>query len=217
MKRGVAILLVATSGALAACGGGTTSTESALPSGCQQVAKPPLKHRQLPRPPQTVSRGEPLTAVVDTTCGRFGIRLDTSGSPRTVNSFAYLARKGFYDGTIFHRIVPGFVIQGGDPLQNGRGGPGYHVTEPPPPHTTYRSGTVAMAKASVEPPGRSGSQFFVVLAPDAGLPPQYAVLGKVTSGYDVVRRIGTFGARSSGSTGTPVGTVVIRGVVVRRG
>ena len=217
MRRGVIILLAAASGALAACGGGTTSTQSALPGGCQQVAKPPPKHRQLPRPPRTVSHADPLTAVVDTTCGRFGINLDTGGSPRTVNSFLYLARKGFYGDTTFHRIVPGFVIQGGDPLQNGRGGPGYQVTERPPAHTTYRRGTVAMAKSPVEPAGRSGSQFFVVLAPDAGLPPNYAVLGKVTSGYDVVRRIGTLGTRSTGSAGTPVATVVIRRVTVSRG
>jgi len=175
---------------------------------------PPVKDRQLKHPPQTVQRGEALTAVVDTSCGRFDIRLDTEQFPRTVNSFAYLARKGFYDDTIFHRIVPGFIVQGGDPLQNGQGGPGYYVTEPPPRNATYMMGTVAMAKTSVEPAGRSGSQFFVVTAADAGLPPKYAILGKVSSGFDVVKRIGSLGDRANGD-GTPLATVVIRRITIQ--
>jgi len=185
------------------------------PKGCEQVAKPPPKKRQLKRPSQTVQSGETLTAVVDTSCGRFDIRLDTAESPRTVNSFVYLSRKGFYDGTIFHRIVPHFIVQGGDPLQNGQGGPGYYVTEPPPPNATYRMGTVAMAKTPVEPAGRSGSQFFVVNAADAGLPAKYAILGRVSSGFDVVKRIGSLGDPASGDTGTPLATVVIRRITVR--
>ena len=205
--------------ALGACGGGggTTSTGVSLPSGCEQVSKPPPKNRQLKRPPQTVTRGERLTATVDTSCGSFDIRLDTSTSPRTVNSFAYLAKKGFYDNTTFHRIVPHFVIQGGDPTQTGEGGPGYNVTEPPPQNTTYRMGTVAMAKGAVEPSGRSGSQFFVVIAADAGLPPNYAILGRVSSGFDVVKRIGTLGDRASGDAGTPLATVLIRRITVSGG
>jgi peptidyl-prolyl cis-trans isomerase B (cyclophilin B) len=203
--------------ALAACGGGdgATSTTASLPQGCQHVAKPPPKKRQLKRPPQTVQRGEPLTAVVDTSCGGFDIRLDTEQFPRTVNSFVYLARRGFYDDTIFHRIVPHFIVQGGDPFQNGHGGPGYSITEAPPPHATYRMGTVAMAKGSVEPPGRSGSQFFVVIAADAGLPPNYAILGEVSSGFDVVKRIGSLGDPASGDAGTPLATVVIRRITVQ--
>ena len=120
-----------------------------------------------------------------------------------MNSFVYLAQKGFYDDTIFHRIVPHFVIQGGDPLQNGTGGPGYTVTERRPGTPTTRMGTVAMAKTAVEPPGRSGSQFFVVTAADAGLPPNYAILGKVSSGLDVVKRIGKLGDPASGDRARP--------------
>ena len=124
----------------------------------------------------------------------FVIDLDTTESPKTANSFAFLAEEGFYDGTVFHRIAPGFVIQGGDPTGTGSGGPGYTVTEPPPEDTTYETGLVAMAKTAVEPPGASGSQFFVVTAPaDAGLPPDYAVLGKVGEGMDVVDAIGELG------------------------
>ena len=85
------------------------------------------------------------------------------------------------------------MIQGGDPLGTGTGGPGYSVDEKPPANLAYTKGVVAMAKSSAEPPGRSGSQFFVVLAPDAGLPPEYALVGKVDKGFDVVERIGKLG------------------------
>lgn len=204
---------------LASCGGSgeETSTSSSLPPGCEQVVKPPPRHRSLTRPPETVRPGERLTATVDTSCGRFDIRLDTTGFPRTVNSFAYLAKKGFYDDTIFTRIVPRFVIQGGDPSQTGSGGPGYTVTERPPPNTDYTLGTVAMAKTQVEPKGRSGSQFFVVTAANAGLPPNYAILGKVSSGFDVVKRIGRLGDPASGDVGKPLATVVIRRIAIEGG
>ena len=198
-------------------GGGETTTSASLPQGCEQVEKPPPKHRQLKRPRQTVTAGERLTATVDTSCGSFAIALDTAESPRTVNSFVYLARKGFYDDTAFHRIVPGFIVQAGDPLGNGRGGPGYSVTEAPPGNTTYRKGAVAMAKTPVEPGGRSGSQFFIVTAADAGLPPDYAILGEVTSGFDVVKRIESLGDRASGQTGKPTNPVVIRDIAVGGG
>jgi cyclophilin family peptidyl-prolyl cis-trans isomerase len=203
----------------AACGGGeeATSTSGSLPEGCEQVKDPPAKHRQLERPPQTVTAGENLTATVDTSCGSFELALEVSESPRTVNSFVHLARKGFYDDTAFHRIVPGFIIQAGDPLGNGRGGPGYSVTEAPPGTTTYRRGTVAMAKTAIEPAGRSGSQFFVVTAADAGLAPEYAILGEVTAGFDVVRRIESLGNRASGQTGTPKDTIVIHGITISGG
>jgi peptidyl-prolyl cis-trans isomerase B (cyclophilin B) len=202
---------------LAACGGGGSSTAAALPSGCEQVSKPAPKHVKLKPPQASVSPNERLTAILDTSCGSFEIALDSSQSPKTVSSFVYLARKGVYDDTIFHRIVPGFVIQGGDPAQTGSGGPGYSIDEPPPENAQYRKGTVAMAKTAVEPAGRSGSQFFVVTANDAGLPPQYAILGKVSSGQDVVRRIASLGDPASGQTGTPLATVVIRKITVRRG
>jgi len=219
MLRGIAALaIVGAALAVAACGGGgDESAATVVPAGCDQVSKPPPKHRQLKRPPQTIQPGEGLTAIVDTSCGRFDIRLDHARFPKTVNSFAYLASKGFYDNTIFHRIVPHFIVQGGDPLQNGHGGPGYTVTEPPPPSTTYTKGTVAMAKTPVEPPGRSGSQFFVVTAVDAGLPPNYAILGKVSSGFEVVKRIGTLGDPGSGDAGTPLETVVVRRITIRGG
>ena len=179
--------------------------------------KPPPKHVNLKPPHQKIPRSQRLTAAVGTTCGRFEIALDTRDSPKTVGSFVYLARKGVYDNTIFNRIVPNFVIQGGDPRGTGTGGPGYSVNEPPPANAEYTKGTVAMVKTAAEPPGSSGSQFFVVTAADAGLPPQYALLGKVSSGEDVVARIASLGDPASGQAGTPRAIVVIRKIAVSGG
>jgi peptidyl-prolyl cis-trans isomerase B (cyclophilin B) len=187
----------------------------AAAGGCRQVEAPEPKQVQLEAPRQTVERGEPLTAVVETSCGSFEIDLDTERAPKTVNSFVYLARQGFYDGLGFHRIAPGFVIQGGDPLGEGTGGPGYSVDEPPPPNLAYLKGVVAMAKSPAEPPGRSGSQFFVVTGVDLGLPPQYALLGTVPegAGLDVVERIGRLGTQSE----RPKQPVIIDSVTIESG
>jgi cyclophilin family peptidyl-prolyl cis-trans isomerase len=114
-------------------------------------------------------------------------------SPNATSSIAYLADKKFYDGTVFHRIVPDFVIQGGDPTGQGSGGPGYSTVDKPPSNASYKKGIVAMAKTGDEPAGTAGSQFYVVTGADAGLPPDYAIVGKVTTGLDVVERIGKLG------------------------
>jgi peptidyl-prolyl cis-trans isomerase B (cyclophilin B) len=190
-------------------GGDNGSTSSA---GCEKVPQPAPKHVSYNAPKQTVKRGEKLLARIETSCGNFTIALDTERAPKTVNSFVFLSEKGFYDGLDFHRIAPGFVIQGGDPLGNGTGGPGYSVDEKPPANLAYTKGTVAMAKTSAEPPGRSGSQFYIVLAPDAGLPPEYALLGKVSEGMEVVDRIGKLGTESE----QPKQTVLIEHSVIER-
>lgn len=152
-------------------------------------------------------------AVVKTSEGTFTIRLDVADSPNAVASFEKLAKKGFFKGTIFHRIVPGFVIQGGDPTGTGSGGPGYTTTDPPPTNAKYTHGVVAMAKTATEAPGTAGSQFFVVTAQDAQLPPDYALLGKVVSGLDVVDRIGKLG---NPTTEQPTKRVVIESVTIRQ-
>jgi cyclophilin family peptidyl-prolyl cis-trans isomerase len=110
-------------------------------------------------------------------------------APETASAFASLARDGYFDGLTFHRVVPGFVVQGGDPLGTGEGGPGFKVVEAPPEGLTYKRGVVAMAKTELDRPGTSGSQFFIVTAPDAGLPADYALLGKLTEGGDTLDRI----------------------------
>jgi cyclophilin family peptidyl-prolyl cis-trans isomerase len=150
--------------------------------------------------------------VVETSCGTFDIALDTTRAPVIANSFAYLSEKGFYDGLTFHRIVPEFVIQGGDPEGTGSGGPGYSVTEKPPANLAYTKGVVAMAKSSTEPPGAAGSQFFVVTGADAGLPPEYALVGKISSGMDVVETIGKLGTPEE----KPKQTVLIEKVTIER-
>ena len=108
---------------------------------------------------------------MQTSHGTFEITLDAERAPITASSFASLVTQGFYDGLTFHRIVPGFVIQGGCPDGTGMGGPGYKVEEAPPEDLRYVRGVVAMAKAGMEAAGTSGSQFFVVTGNDVGLPP----------------------------------------------
>ena len=167
---------------LAACGGsGQPKTEPRCPT---KGAKASFK---------LLDKSKAHTVRVLTNYGSFDIRLDVEDSPCTTSSFAALVGKGFFDGTRFHRIVPGFVIQGGDPTGTGRGGPGYTVVDVPPKNSLYTEGVVAMAKAADEPAGTAGSQFFVVTAANAGLPPEYAILGVVTKGLKVVERIGKFG------------------------
>jgi cyclophilin family peptidyl-prolyl cis-trans isomerase len=131
---------------------------------------------------------------MQTNCGSFTISLAVRQAPKTASSFAALVKRGFYDRLTFHRVATApaggpFVIQGGDPLGTGLGGPGYSVREKPPASLRYTRYTVAMAKTATEPSGTSGSQFFIVTAADAGLSPEYALVGKVTSGRDVVDRI----------------------------
>jgi len=137
--------------------------------------------------------GKKHDVEVKTNKGSFTFELATKTSPCTTAAFAGLVRKKFFDGLTFHRIVPGFVIQGGDPEGNGMGGPGYTTVDAPPQDTKYEKGLVAMAKTGTDPPGTSGSQFFVVTGGDVQLPPDYAVLGHVTDGLDVVEKIGELG------------------------
>lgn len=194
-------------------GGDDDSGEPVSVAGCELAGQPETKPSDLSPPEQSVQRDAELTAVVQTTCGTFEIALDAEQAPKTVSSFAHLAREGFYDGLSFHRIVPGFVIQGGDPRGDGTGGPGYTVDEEPPPNLAYTKGVVAMAKSPAEPPGRSGSQFFVVIGADAALPPDYALVGRVSGGMNVVERIGRLGT----PTQQPRQTVLIEDIRIRQG
>ncbi len=149
--------------------------------------------------------------VVSTNCGSFTIKLDQGVAPKTAASLVALAKDGFYDGTTFHRVVPSFVIQGGDPTGTGAGGPGYTTVDVPPDNSKYVRGVVAMAKGGAEPRGASGSQFFVVTGEDVGLPPDYAIVGFVTEGMDTVMKIDALGV----GDGPPSQTVAIDKVTVR--
>lgn len=184
-----AIAVVAIAATISGCGGDSGSSKVAEEAGCEDVSAPEPKDVTLPAPKQTVKPGEELTATVKTSCGTFEIALDTKAAPKTTNSFAYLAREGFYDGLDFNRIVPGLIVQGGDPAGDGSGNAGYTVAEPPPADTKYTKGVVAMAREFTEPSGQSGSQFFVVTSIEAGYPPEYALVGEVIKNYPVVRRI----------------------------
>jgi cyclophilin family peptidyl-prolyl cis-trans isomerase len=195
-----------------------TAPEGALPAGCRNVAAPrPREQQRVPRPTGRLARGRTWTVVMRTNCGTIDIRLATARAPRTAASFAALVRSAFYDGLAFHRIAGDpssgpFVIQGGDPLGTGLGGPGFSVVEKPPAGVRYARGTVAMAKTQSEPAGASGSQFFIVTAPDAGLPPEYALVGRVSSGMDVVQRIASV---PTGPGERPVAPVVIEHAELR--
>jgi peptidyl-prolyl cis-trans isomerase B (cyclophilin B) len=157
------------------------------------------------------------TVTIVTNCGTFAFTLDVAQSPNTSASFYSLVKRGFFDGLTFHRVAAGFVIQGGDPTGTGAGGPGYTVVEAPPKNTQYVRGDVAMAKTQAQPAGASGSQFFIVTAPNvtqsAGLTPDYALVGKVVSGINVVGKIGSLPTNPP-QDGSPTPAVVMSSVTV---
>jgi peptidyl-prolyl cis-trans isomerase B (cyclophilin B) len=196
---------------------GTAAATTAAPTvGCQKVAAPTPKGAQhLSAPTLRLDPTRTYTVRMITSCGEIDIRLDVRHSPKTTASFAYLTRMGFYDSLTFHRIVPGFVIQGGDPLGNGRGGPGYTVVEAPPAGQTYTRGVVAMAKTQTDPRGASGSQFYIVSGPGAQqLPPDYALLGRVVTGDAVLSAIAAT-PNSGQPDNTPLSPVVIDKVTIQ--
>jgi peptidyl-prolyl cis-trans isomerase B (cyclophilin B) len=191
-----ALVLLVLAALLAGCGGGDdeaggdTTTTTGTVSECQDVEAPaPREQGTNEAPTAELDPAQTHTLTFDTSCGAFTV-------------------SGYFDDTIFHRVVPGFVIQGGDPTQSGGGGPGYSTVDPPPSDAAYTKGVVAMAKTGLEPAGTSGSQFFVVTGDDAGLPPDYAIVGEVTEGMDTVERIDALGV----GDGPPSQPVVVNTV-----
>ena len=173
-----------------------------------------LADRYLEPPPDPLV---PPTATwvvrMQTSCGPITITLDPETGGAATASFAALARAGYYDGLAFHRVVPGFVVQGGDPNGNGSGGPGYTVDAPPPSDYRYRNGDVAMAKAGNEPAGAAGSQFFIVYA-DSMIPSDeaggYTVIGRITSPLDqLMTDVIDRGVRDGTNDGAPMVETVI--------
>ena len=148
------------------------------------------------------------TAEMVTSKGTIGIALDPVSAPKTVNNFVVLARYHYYDGIVFHRVIPGFVLQGGDPKGTGTGGPGYKFEDELPKAGRYELGSLAMANAG---PNTNGSQFFIISGPQGvRLPPNYSLFGKAVSGLDVVAAIDSIGTQS----GTPKERVVIQSVTI---
>jgi peptidylprolyl isomerase len=135
-------------------------------------------------PPMCIDPTKSYSAVLDTSLGSITVDLDAASAPKTVNNFVTLARYRYYEGIVFHRIINGFMCQGGDPAGPGRGGPGYRFEDELPAPGAYQIGSLAMANAG---PNTNGSQFFIVSGPSgAGLPPQYSLFGQITEGLDVL-------------------------------
>ena len=209
--RQAALIVVALAAVLGGLGAGSLTAATAA-TGCPKVPKPKSHSRDRKPPKKPLDASKTWTATFVTSCGSFTIKLSVKVSPHTTTSFVSLARSKYFDDTFFHRIIPGFVIQGGDPTGTGTGGPGYSTVDTPPSKTKYVRGVVAMAKTSSEPAGTAGSQFFVVTGDASFLPPDYAVLGTVTKGMPVVAKIGKLGRRSE--QGTPTQIVVIRQITI---
>jgi peptidyl-prolyl cis-trans isomerase B (cyclophilin B) len=155
-------------------------------------------------PPMTIDTSKTYDADFDTTAGNFVVQLDAATAPITVNNFVFLARHNYYKCVIFHRAIPGFMIQGGDPTGTGTGGPGYTIADeyPKAGTPTYPLYSIAMANTGAAHTG--GSQFFIVTgASGETLSPQYSLFGKVISGANVVKKIQNSGNSSSTSNGTP--------------
>ena len=159
-------------------------------------------------PPMIIDTTKTYTATMVTSHGTMEFILDAASAPQTVNSFVFLARWHYYDGIVLHRIIPGFVLQGGDPTGTGAGGPGYRFNDELPKPGRYELGSLAMANAG---PNTNGSQFFIISGPDGmRLPPLYALFGKAVKGLDVVSAINTVGSPS----GKPRETVTIESLTI---
>ncbi len=206
-------------------GGASTSTVKEPPAataaaptlkygkdGCNHQAPPATERTRTiytEAPPSPLNGTGPWTITMVTSCGSIVMDVDTKIGGDASASFAALVKSGYYDGLTFHRVVPNFVIQGGDPLGTGAGGPGYTVQTAPPSTYAYRNGDVAMAKAGNEPDGTAGSQFFIVSteAGAAALQPLYAVVGHVldATSTETLQKINKLGI----ADGPPVQPVYI--------
>ena len=160
-------------------------------------------------PPMGIDPAKRYSVSMETTLGTMVIALDAAAAPLTVNNFVYLAAHHYYDGVIFHRIIKGFMCQGGDPEGSGRGGPGYKFGDELPKPGKYQIGSVAMANAG---PNTNGSQFFIISGPSGvGLPPLYSLFGQVVKGLDVVEAMQNVATRPGDR---PVEDVVIKSVTI---
>lgn len=225
LRTALGVLALATPLVLAGCGseestpaagsgGGDSTTAAETSSGDAAVECPPAEGTEErttsfeSAPPMCLTPGVDYTAVITTDAGTVTVDLLEDKAPETVNNFVFLARNHYYDGITFHRVIPGFMIQGGDPQGTGSGGPGYQFSDELPAAGEYEIGSVAMANAG---PDTNGSQFFIVTG-DAGvsLPPDYSLFGAVTEGMETVTAIETDGS----AQGTPSTTHTIESVEI---
>ncbi len=241
-NRTTLAIAIAATVVLAACGSSETETTSttaatttlpevaldvvprtyaefrAQPTACGAEAPAEVTPMQFDAPGDVgINADQPLDVIMSTTCGDIEIELDPSLAPETVNSFMFLAAEGYFDGIAFHRVIPGFVVQGGDQTASGVGGPGYTIPdEPPPTGVGYERGTLAMANAG---PGTTGSQFFLVLE-DVDLPPSYSIFGTVTEGLDVLNLLqgvplGQAAGRPDPTPSTPLESIYINSIRIK--
>lgn len=220
----------------AACSSSSDVTDTAVPSTVPLLSVPTSYVAYLRQPtacgaerpepavdmkfdaPQDIGLTGPATVTLNTSCGAIDIALDSSSAPETVNSFVFLAESGYFDGTVSHRIVPGFMMQAGDPTATGLGGPGYTIPDEYPDEPTYVRGTVAMANAG---PGTTGSQFFILFGDAEWLPPTFTIFGRVVDGFDTLDRIekislGRGPNSADPEPSTPLETLYIESVTVTR-
>lgn len=186
----------------------------AQPTACGAEQPPEITPQEFAAPDDLIlDPAVKLIATISTSCGPIIVELDPGMAPETVNSFVFLARQGYFDGTISHRIIPGFVIQAGDPTATGLGGPGYVIPdELPPDGFSYTTGVLAMANAG---PNSTGSQFFIMVG-DSGLPPLYSAYGVVTEGVETLTSIINLplGTSPRGETSVPLETLYIESITV---
>ncbi|HKF13612.1 MAG TPA: peptidylprolyl isomerase [Gaiellaceae bacterium] len=188
---------------LAGCG--TSSESESESNGCDVTVTDENRAKEI----EPLGPGD-YSIEFQTSHGDFTVDIDESLAPCNGDSMLQLAKDGYFDGIVFHRIVPGFVIQAGQSEKTPDGGPGYTTIDTPPADTTYLKRLVAMAKTEVDPPGTGGSQFFVVTGTDVMLPPDYAPIGKVVKGMPVVEKIGKLG---DATTQQPTQRIVIERAV----
>ena len=188
----------------------TVKREPAIAPTCPPADGSAEKHQNFTKAFDTcIDPAKTYTADVETDAGTFTITFDATKAPKTVNNFVSLARYHYYDGIVFHRVIPNFVVQGGDPTGTGSGGPGYEFADELPKAGEYEVGSVAMANSG---PNTNGSQFFVVTGSQGtSLPPSYSLFGKVTAGMDVVKKIEADGTQG----GTPKVTHKIVRVTIK--
>ncbi len=189
----------------------------AQPTACGAVAPEPLTPMEFDAPADMgLDSSTPVRVTMSTSCGDIAIELQPAIAPQTVNSFVFLATEGYFDGTVFHRVIPGFVAQGGDQTATGVGSPGYTVPDEfPPPGVGYDRGVLAMANAG---PGTTGSQFFIVVD-DTQLPPQFAIFGRVVDGFDVLDRLqevplGVSPTSPDPVASTPLETIYVNSITI---
>jgi peptidylprolyl isomerase len=200
-----------TPGSVATQAGGPTSAAAVSSSPCAKVTPPPAgqtggRKTYTSAPPMTIDVNKTYCATIEMDIGNITLELFAKDAPVTVNNFVFLARDHYYDGITFHRVIPGFVAQAGDPTGTGSGGPGYTIKDEVNANK-FLDGTVGMAKTSA--PNSGGSQFFIDYAPQPGLDGGYTAFGKVVAGRDVLDKIAPRDPGTATQPGTKINTIVI--------